>query len=407
MKYREFEDYLDVAEKGKICIFGAGLYGTTWVYGILRAMEAQVDFYCDNKKQPGVEIKEGVKTISPQELYSLHDNVTVFVAVSYRYQDSIREQLKENGIVKFMEMDQIFLQEFMEDIIEKNDPQLNEKFKFIINDEDYLSTEFEYHMGYRPNLENPRTFNEKIQWLKLHVRNPEYVRMADKYEVKKYITEKIGEKYVIPTLGLYETFDEIDFEKLPRQFVLKCTHDSGSTVVCRDKNSFDIEKARTLLERNLKYNYYWAGREWQYKDIKPRIIAEQYLEDTQDRELRDYKFFCFHGIAKVLLIAQGRMSSDREVTTDFFNERLEHMEMRSGHKNGLVLPHMPEHYLEMKETAEKLSLGIPHVRVDFYEVNGQVYLGEFTFHHQGGMVPLEPYERDIELGNWIHLDLEH
>ncbi len=374
------------------------------MYDILREMEVKVDFYCDNKKKSGEEIKDGVKTISPEELYLFHDKVTVFVAVSYRYQESIREQLKENGIFNIVEMDQIFLQVFLEDLLRKNEPELNNKFKFVLNDADYISTEFEYHMGYRPNLDDPKTFNEKIQWLKLHVRNPEYTRMVDKYEVKNYIAEKVGKEYVIPTLGIYDAFDEIEFDKLPRQFVLKCTHDSGSTVVCKDKNSFDIENARTLLERNLKYNYYWAGREWQYKDVKPRIIAEQYLEDNQDRELRDYKFFCFHGVAKVLLIAQGRMSSESEVTTDFYNEKLEHIEMKSGHPNALVKPHMPENYLEMKEIAEKLSSGIPHVRVDFYEVNGQVYLGEFTFHHQGGMVPLKPYERDLELGSWIHLE---
>lgn len=258
-------------------------------------------------------------------------------------------------------------------------------------------------MGRRLNLQNPQTFSEKLQWLKLYDRRPEYTTMVDKYAVKKYVSDKIGEQYIIPTLGVWESFDEIDFSKLPNQFVLKCTHDSGGLVICKNKNTFDIQDAKAKIEKSLKNNYYYSSREWPYKKVKPRIIAEEYMEDTQTSELRDYKFFCFNGKVKMLFIASDRQSKNEETKFDFFDIDFKHIDVRNGHPNASVPPEKPSQFELMKTLAEKLSVDIPQVRVDFYEVDGRVYFGEITFFHWGGFVPFEPSKWDKTFGDWIEL----
>lgn len=286
-------------------------------------------------------------------------------------------------------------------------------YRFVINsyfgryhdmpDEEYLKRMFHYRMGYDLDLDNPQTFNEKLQWLKLYDRRPEYTTMVDKYEVKAYVTERIGKQYVIPTLGVWNKFDEIDFAKLPGQFVLKCTHDSGGLAICHDKNTFDIRRAKEKIERSLKRNYYYFGREWPYKNVKPRILAEQYMEDDTTHELRDYKFFTFDGVAKALFIASDRQVEGEDTKFDFFDMNFRHLPFTNGHPNANVLPAKPKTFNTMKMLAEKLSQGIPHVRVDFYEVNGKTYFGELTFSHWSGFTPFEPEEWDRTFGNWIKL----
>jgi len=272
-----------------------------------------------------------------------------------------------------------------------------------MSDEKYLKLTFKERMGYPLNLEDPKTFNEKLQWLKLYNRRPEYTAMVDKYEAKLYVADKIGEEYIIPTLGVWDKFDDIDFDALPDQFVLKCTHDSGGLAICRDKSKFDKEAARQKIERSLKRNYYWSSREWPYKNVKPRIIAEQYMEDSVTKELRDYKFFCFNGEMKVMFIASERYNKDTETRFDFFDRNFEHLDFRNGHPNADVLPAKPETFEEMCTLAEKLSKDVPLLRVDFYEVDGKIYFGELTFSHWGGMMPFEPAEWDRKLGDWIIL----
>ena len=273
----------------------------------------------------------------------------------------------------------------------------------LMPDKMYLKYMFRSHFGKRLNLKNPKTFNEKLNWLKLYNRDPRYTDLVDKYEVKQYIAETIGEHYVIPTLGVWDSFEKIDFCSLPNQFVLKCTHDSGSVVICRDKSTFDIEKAREKLTRKLKSNLFWHGREWPYKKLKPRILAEVYMEDEKTAELRDYKFFCFDGEVKALFIATDRQKMGEEVKFDFFDPDFNWLPFRQGHDHANIHPEKPVCFDEMKELAAKLSVGIPHVRVDFYEVNGKVYFGELTFFHFCGMVPFEPEEWDEILGEWITL----
>lgn len=273
----------------------------------------------------------------------------------------------------------------------------------ILPDALYLKLRY-WKVFHKPlNLKNPKTFNEKLQWLKLYDRKPEYTRMVDKYEAKQYVAERIGEEYIIPTLGVWDSFDEIDFDSLPNQFVLKCTHDSGGLVICTDKTKLDLEKARRRITASLQRNYFWANREWPYKNVKPRIIAEAYMQDTVTAELRDYKFFCFNGTAKLLFIATDRQTDGEETKFDFFDMDFNHIDVRNGHPNADVPPAKPVCFDQMRQLAEKLSADIPQLRVDFYEVDGKVYFGELTFFHWTGLVPFEPEQWDYTFGEWIKL----
>lgn len=255
-------------------------------------------------------------------------------------------------------------------------------------------------MGKRLNLKNPQTFNEKLQWLKLYDRNPEYTKMVDKYEVRKYISDKIGEEYLIPLLGVWDSFDEIDFDKLPDQFVLKCTHDSGGLVICRDKSKLDINKARKTINKCLKKNFYKFTREWPYKNVKPRIIAEKFMVDESGTELKDYKFFCFDGTVKALFIATDR---PYDTKFDFFDSDFNHLDIRHGHPNSNRELSKPKGFDEMIKLSQILSKGMAHVRVDLYDINGKIYFGELTFFHHGGLVPFDPPKWDEIFGEWLTL----
>lgn len=274
-----------------------------------------------------------------------------------------------------------------------------------MDDEQYIRRLYKINMGKELNLDPPVTFNEKIQWLKLHDRKPIYTTMVDKYEAKKYVADIIGEEYIIPTLGVWDHFEDIDFDSLPDQFVLKCTHDSGGLVICRDKSKLDKNAAKKKIEKSLKKNFYYTGREWPYKNVKPRIIAEQYMEDESTHDLRDYKIFAFDGVPKALFIATER-SSTEETKFDFFDAEFKHLPFTNGHPNADIMPAKPETFELMKELAGKLSKGFPELRVDFYEVNGRTYFGELTFSHWSGMVPFNPEEWDKTFGEWIKLPEE-
>lgn len=275
-------------------------------------------------------------------------------------------------------------------------------FNFM-DDKSYLKLMFRCKLGRKLNLDCPTTFNEKLQWLKLYDRNPMYSRMVDKYEAKKYVAEKIGEQYIIPTLGVWDCFDDIDFEQLPNQFVLKTTHDSGGIVICKDKSKLNIHAARDKIEKSLRTNYYLHGREWPYKNVKPRIIAEKYMVDESGFELKDYKIFCFDGFAKAMFIATDRQVEEEETKFDFYDMDFKHLPFTNGHPNSTCEIKRPESFEEMKSLAEKLSKGIPQVRVDFYDVNGNVYFGELTLFHFSGMTPFEPEKWDSKFGEWIKL----
>lgn len=272
-----------------------------------------------------------------------------------------------------------------------------------MDDRKYLEKLYRATFGKDLNLENPQTFNEKLQWLKLYDRKPIYTTMVDKYAAKEYVADKIGGEYIIPTLGVWDKFDDIDFGALPDQFVLKCTHDSGGLAICKDKKTFDIEAARKKINRCLKRNYYYTFREWPYKDVKPRIIAEKYMVDESGYELKDYKIFCFDGQPKIMFIATDRANPEEETKFDFFDMEFNHLPFQNGHPNAKKSIMQPKGFEKMKELAAKLSAGIPQVRVDFYDIDGKVYFGELTFSHWSGFVPFDPEEWDYKLGSWIDL----
>ena len=274
----------------------------------------------------------------------------------------------------------------------------------LMSDKFFIETKWRYNMDYPLDLKNPKTFNEKLQWLKLHDHNPLYTTLVDKIKVKDWVAERIGEEYIIPTLAVWDRAEDIDISNLPNQFVLKCNHDSGSVIVCRDKSTFDVEAAKTKLANAMKYNFYYQEREWPYKNVVPKVFAEAYIEDSlSSTDLPDYKFFSFAGVSKALFVATERQNEHTETRFDFYDIQFKHIDVTNGHPNADTMPKKPELFEQMVKLADKLSKGIPQVRVDFYEVNGQAYFGEMTFYHWGGMVPFKPKEIDKEWGEWIDL----
>lgn len=275
-----------------------------------------------------------------------------------------------------------------------------------MNDDVYVKKMFKLKMGYELNLSDPKTYNEKLQWLKLNDHNPEYITMVDKYLSKQFVADRIGEEYVVPLYGVWERFEDIDFDSLPEQFVLKTTHDCGGVVVCNDKSNFDKESAEVFLKKHLAHEYFYHCREWPYKFVKPRIIAEKFMKDSKEQTeegLTDYKFFCFNGEPKAMFIATDRASKDTETKFDFFDMEFNHLPFTNGHPNSEKNIKKPEKFELMIDLAKKLSDGIPQVRVDFYESEGNIYFGEMTFFHWGGFVPFEPKEWDYKFGEWIPL----
>lgn len=275
----------------------------------------------------------------------------------------------------------------------------------IIPDKLYLKWMFKLKMGYKLDLDNPQTYSEKLQWLKLHNRKLEYTQMVDKVAAKEYVANIIGNEYIIPTIGVWTSVDDIDFDKLPNQFVLKCTHDSGGIVICPDKSKLNINVAKRKLKRGLKKNYYSQNREWPYKNVVPRIIGEQYMVDESGYELKDYKWFCFDGVPKALFIATDRGVEGEETKFDFFDADFNHLPITNGHPNANREILKPKGFDEMKRLAAKLSAGHPHIRVDFYDINGKIYFGELTFYHWSGTTPFDPIEWDYKLGEWINLPI--
>lgn len=271
----------------------------------------------------------------------------------------------------------------------------------FIPDKAYIQIYYFAHFKHFCNLKNPKTYNEKLNWLKLHDHNPLYTKIVDKYDAKNYVAKIIGSKYIIPTLGVWNHFDEIDFDTLPNQFVLKCTHDSEGLVIVKDKSKLDFVTTKEKIEAALKQNFYYIGREWPYKNVKPRIIAEQYMEDHVDGELRDYKFFCFNGEPKAMFVASNRTSD--HVKFDYFDLEFKHLDIKQKYPHAEEPLRKPVTFEKMIEFSKVLSNIFPHVRVDFYEVNGHLYFGELTFYHFSGFMPFEPNKWDEIFGDWLKL----
>ena len=281
---------------------------------------------------------------------------------------------------------------------------MNIKRKILNNlpDSIYLKLKWFLVFHKRLDLKNPRTFNEKIQWLKLYDRNPEYTNLVDKYLVRNYISQIIGDEYLIPLIGVWNNVSEIDFETLPNKFVLKSNHDSGSIRICRDKSKFDFVEAEVFFEKKLKSNFYYTGREWPYKNVKPKIIAEKLLEIESMDDVPDYKFMCFDGNVEYCFTCTDRFSEDGLKVTFFdknWNKQM--FERHYPMSKNEITP--PKNLSKMILLAEKLSKGIPFVRVDFYEINDKIYFGELTFYPGGGYEKFDPEYYDELIGSKICL----
>lgn len=274
----------------------------------------------------------------------------------------------------------------------------------ILPDRLYLKAFFRLKMGYKLNLDNPQTFGEKLQWLKIYNRKPEYSKMVDKVGAKEYVANLIGEEYIIPTIGVWNRVEDIDFDKLPNQFVLKCTHDSGGIVICNDKSNLDVNEAKNKLKRGLKKNFYARNREWPYKNVVPRIIAEKFIELENCKDLPDYKFYCFNGEPKYCQVIRDRSNVQ---TIDFYDMKWHHMPfvgLNPIAKNGLTPVEKPKRFDEIIDICRKLSSDIPFVRVDLYITNVDIFFGEITFFPASGMGAFEPMEWNYTLGSYIELD---
>ena len=274
-------------------------------------------------------------------------------------------------------------------------------FGKYISDKTYLKLLYETRIGKKLNLKNPITFDEKLQWLKLYDRKDEYTVWADKYEVRNYVAEKLGEQYLIPLLGVWNSTDELKLDDLPEQFVLKCTHDSASVCICTNKKNFDWNAAMDKLQKSLNQNYYWHSREWPYKNITPRIIAEAYMTDESGTELKDYKIYTFGGEAYLIEVDFDRFHNHRRnlYTTEweYIDETIEYS------KDPNVKIAKPEHLEEMLECSRKLAVGTISLRTDFYSINGKIYFGEITFYQEAGFAHFEHEEFAKKLGDQIKL----
>lgn len=277
----------------------------------------------------------------------------------------------------------------------------------FLPDDIYLKWMYKAYMGKSLNLKNPTTFNEKLQWLKIHDRKPIYTKMVDKYEAKEFVKEKLGRdagRYIIPTLGVWKRFDDIDFNKLPEQFVLKTTHDSGTVFICKNKADFDYGKAKNKIEKSLKYNFYSYGREWPYKDVHPRIIAEKYME-LSSPSCAEYKLFCYNGKVNWVMICLGTAHSNNIRTNDGFDRNFNRLPVKFIAQNSNRKFDKPKEWEQLIEFAETLAEDTIQLRVDTYLIDGNIYFGELTFFHDSGLCPIKPEEWDAKLGKDLVLPI--
>lgn len=278
--------------------------------------------------------------------------------------------------------------------------------KFWKNDKLYLQLLYYFKMGRKLDLETPKSFNEKLQWLKLYDREPEYTSYVDKWKVKSIVSSLIGEQYIIPTIGIWDSIEEIDFSSLPNRFVLKTTHDGGSmgVIICKDKSSFNYEEAKIKLDRSLNHSAYILSREWPYKDVEKKIMAEEFIEDSFDSDLHDYKVLCFEGEPKLIEFHSGRFTSGQHQEIYDINWNLTNIS-QNGHyvASGISYP-KPRCLDEMIDLSRKLCKGFHHIRVDWYVINKDTLkFGELTFFDGGGFEGFDDYQNDLLLGSWINL----
>lgn len=280
---------------------------------------------------------------------------------------------------------------------------MNKNFFNWMSDKLYIKIKYYLVIGKWMDLNNPETFNEKIQWLKLYDRKDIYTALVDKYIVKRKVADAIGNEYVIPTIGVYDKVEDIDFNELPDRFVMKCTHDSGGIVICKNRKDFDELAAKKKINKYLRRKYYYVHREWPYKNVKPRIIIEKYMEDDATDELTDYKVMCFGGKAKMVFTCTERFGDGLKVT--FFDLDWNKLPFERHYPASKKNIPRPKNLDKMIELSEKLAKGIPFVRIDWYEINGKLYFGEYTFYPGSGLEEFTPEEWDKKLGDLLDLGL--
>ncbi|MCM1262183.1 MAG: glycosyl transferase [Butyrivibrio sp.] len=280
---------------------------------------------------------------------------------------------------------------------------MNTYLSKLIDDKKYIESLYFLYYKEKLNLKNPQTFNQKLQWLKLNDRKSIHTVMADKYEAKKLVTDLIGQEYVVPTLQVYENVEDIKLETLPDQFAIKCTHDSGSTFLCRNKANFKWNAIKKKLKKAVSTNYFYRAREWQYKDIRPRIIVEPLLEMQRGGGMADYKFYCFNGKPQFLYVSEG-LDNHFTARISFLTLDWKFAEFRrTDYSDFDEIPQKPAAYEDMLSCAEKLCRNEKFVRVDFYCIGKQVFFSEFTFYPNSGFVHFEPQEYDLKLGEMLNI----
>lgn len=372
-----------IIDNRRIVIWGISVFGLE--LGLLLKDKGldELLFYADNDKKKQNAIYCGNRCISSD---SVREDDIVFLSVKSRESRySIIKQLTKLNVHDIYSFSPTEMQEYSE----------------ADDDIRYLRALWRIRMGYDIDFQNPKTFNEKLQWLKIYDRNPLYTNLVDKVKVKEWVSKKIGENHIIKTLGIWEKPEKIDFEILPDQFVIKCNHNSGNGMtICRNKEKEKEEIIKKLSE-GLSEDYYSYFREWPYKDVEKRIIAEEFLGDNDGKGLNDYKFLCFNGQVQCSFVVSERYS-ESGMKVDFYDKewnRMPFIREYPASANGID---KPLNYDEMVIYAQRLSEGIPFVRVDFYEVDGRVYFGEMTFFPGAGFEKFTPNEYDTVLGEWLH-----
>lgn len=372
----------------KCYIFGAGIYGKTALLDLEQQGKRVLVYLDNNEAKVGKDVFHGVSCYLPDALSEVDRNLPVILANrKSEVRQIVRRELESQGYT---------------DIRDYGEDEVYAFWKNL-SDEECLHLQWAIHMGedYKLDLEHPHTFNEKIQWLKLYDRNPLYTKLVDKDAVKSWVAERIGEEYIIPTLGVWEHFDDIDFSKLPDKFVLKCTHDSGSVVFCHGQESFDKDKAKDRLEYCLSRNIFWLYREWPYLNVPPRIIAEPFMVDESGVELKDYKVQNFGGEPEFIQVDFNRFAGHKRNLYDRDWQYIE-AEILYPTDSGHQIPR-PGCLEKLLSCARELSKGMPYVRTDFYIINDNIYFGEMTFHHGAGYEPIRPEKFARKLDDWIQL----
>ena len=388
-----------VSQYRKICIWGFGRSGKSYVFMSLVAAKAENICFCDRNYRIGVDYFS-CPLISKDELFR-EKSVFVFVAVyDLADQKSISDELCKQGI-PYRVFDRCSFSTLCESIDESGDNQLKTKYNDILDDEEYIKNLYRLRVQKELNLDDPRTLNEKIQWLKIHDKNPLYPSIADKYEVKKYISNALGSDYSVPTIGIWEQFEDIDFSKLPQYYVLKCTHDNSSVFLSDDRDDSNLLVANDVIERGLHTNFFWICREWPYKSLQHNVIAEPLLRDD-NATVNEYKFMCFNGQAYFFWV---RSTEHGILTRNFYDMKRNEIAFSFGSapKHSNIKAIKESFWTSITQKINKLASEFKHVRIDTYIMRDHFYVGEITLYTGSGLDNWHPYYDSVKYGDLIQL----